>query len=85
MKLKTLLTEFERMADRNEFKWHSSIGFDKQLRALRDFLKEYPYKSLIMVYKNAINDKKIGREELSQIRQAMSKERWHPEDIELMQ
>jgi len=78
MKLAEILSEQYYSNPRgDERRWHDSMVFDKQIEIVRSFLKQYPVKSVIYAYKEAVNSRKFHPEDVDSIRKTMSKYNWN--------
>ena len=59
----------ERFGD--EYRYHRSIGFDKKLRALKNFIRQTNNEEAIQIYKQASQDGKFAPEDIQRLKQIM--------------
>lgn len=79
MKLKDILYERNLGGERRQgFQWSQQLGVDKQLRIVRDFLRDHPDPEAIAIYKQAVANHQFDPQGLKYIQRMMSDQNWSP-------
>jgi hypothetical protein len=79
MKLKDILHERNLGGERRQgFQWSQQLNVDRQLRIVRDFLRDHPDPEAISVYKQAVSDKQFDSRGLKYIQSLMAEYNWSP-------
>jgi hypothetical protein len=77
MKLAEILSEQYYSNPRGDaHKWRQSMEFETQIKTVRNFLKEFPVKSVIYAYQSALRQNKFHPDDVKDIRRAMAKYNW---------